>query len=64
VPLVDSWQCLRGMVAAWEGSCGPLGQYGMRHTRALANLCNAGLGPEAVREAVQGGVCSGGALLP
>jgi legumain len=51
------------MVAAWEVACGPLGQYGMRHTRALANLCNAGLGPGAVAEALGGGVCSGGALL-
>jgi len=43
VPLVDSWDCLRAMVAAWEGECGALDQYGMRHTRLFANLCNAGL---------------------
>jgi legumain len=33
------------MVGAWERACGTLDQYGMRHTRALANLCNAGLQP-------------------
>ena len=33
------------MVAAWERACGPLDQYGMRHTRVFANLCNTGLQP-------------------
>lgn len=35
----------QAMVGAWEGACGQLDQYGMRHTRAFANLCNAGLRP-------------------
>jgi legumain len=39
---------LQGMVAAWEGACGPLDQYGMRHTRAFANLCNTGLQPDTL----------------
>ena len=39
---------LQGMVAAWEGACGPLDQYGMRHTRAFANLCNTGLQPHTL----------------
>lgn len=39
---------LQGMVGAWEGACGRLDQYGMRHTRAFANLCNAGLQPAAL----------------
>lgn len=47
--LVDDWDCLRGMVAAWEDACGPLGQYGMKHSRAFANLCNAGRAPERLR---------------
>eukprot|EP00887_Chlorella_sp_A99_P007632 scaffold20.g7632.t1 len=51
LPLVDDWGCLRGMVDAWEEACGPLDQYGMRHTRAFANLCNAGLAPPALRAA-------------
>ncbi|CAK0784835.1 hypothetical protein CVIRNUC_008040 [Coccomyxa viridis] len=41
--LVDDWNCLRAMVAAWEGSCGTLDQYGMQHSRTFANLCNAGV---------------------
>lgn len=36
------------MVGAWEAGCGTLDQYGMRHTRAFANLCNAGVRPEAL----------------
>lgn len=47
-PLVDDWDCLRGMVAAWQSQCGALGQYGMRHTRLFANLCNAGIAPGAL----------------
>lgn len=62
--LVDNWECLRGMVGAWEAACGPLDQYGMRHTRAFANLCNAGLAPAHLGAAAQHG-CSaaGGATL-
>ena len=41
--LVDDWDCLRGMVTAWEDSCGRLDQYSMRHTRTFANLCNVGV---------------------
>ncbi|KAJ9523968.1 hypothetical protein QJQ45_022382, partial [Haematococcus lacustris] len=44
-PLVDSWDCLRGMVRAYEARCGRMDQYAMRHTRLFANLCNAGLQP-------------------
>jgi legumain len=44
-PVVDSFDCLREMVAAWEGACGKLDQYGMQYTRTFANLCNAGVAP-------------------
>jgi legumain len=47
-PVVDDWDCLRGMVGAWEASCGELGDYGMQHTRTFANLCNVGLAPAAL----------------
>lgn len=40
--LVDDWNCLREMMHAWESTCGPLGQYGMKHSRTFANLCNLG----------------------
>jgi len=43
--VVRDWDCLRSMVRSWEQKCGPLGQYGMRHARALANLCNHGVSP-------------------
>lgn len=46
--VVDDWGCLRGMVSAWESACAPLDQYGMRHTRAFANLCNLGLSPSGL----------------
>lgn len=49
-PLVDSWDCLRGMVAAYSAACG--GQYAMRHTRLFANLCNAGLAPRQLKSAL------------
>eukprot|EP00850_Spirogloea_muscicola_P018295 SM000166S02476 [mRNA] locus=s166:79817:83389:- [translate_table: standard] len=55
-PLVDDWDCLKRMVRAYEGACGPLTQYGMKHTRTFANLCNAGVRPEKVA-AVAGEVC-------
>uniref|UniRef100_A0A0E0PSE7 legumain n=1 Tax=Oryza rufipogon TaxID=4529 RepID=A0A0E0PSE7_ORYRU len=42
-PLVDDWDCLKSMVRTFEAHCGPLGQYGMKHTRAFANMCNAAL---------------------
>lgn len=58
-PLVDDWDCLRGMVAAWEASCGPLDQYGMRHTRAFANLCNLGVAPAALAANSCGGPAVG-----
>ncbi|KAG0554834.1 hypothetical protein KC19_12G123300 [Ceratodon purpureus] len=41
--VVDDWACLKGMVRTFEASCGPLTQYGMKHMRAFANICNAGI---------------------
>ena len=51
--LVSDWNCLRGMVGAWGKACGPLDQYGMRHTRAFANLCNLGVKPEILEAAAE-----------
>jgi len=48
--LVDDWNCLKGMIRAFESECGQLTQYGMRHTRTFAELCNAGLAPESVAD--------------
>lgn len=41
----DKMHPLQDMVGAWESVCGALDQYGMRHSRAFANLCNAGVRP-------------------
>ncbi|KQJ90210.1 vacuolar-processing enzyme [Brachypodium distachyon] len=49
--LVDDWDCLKDVVRRFEARCGPLTQYGMKHMRALANVCNAGVGVEAVDRA-------------
>lgn len=62
--LVADWDCLRGMVAAWGNACGPLDQYGMRHTRAFANLCNLGVKPEVFEVAAETVCTSGVETLP
>ncbi|CAM0943172.1 unnamed protein product [Alopecurus aequalis] len=47
-PLVDDWDCLKAVVRSFEEQCGALGQYGMKHTKAFANMCNAGVRAEAM----------------
>ncbi|ONM41372.1 senescence enhanced2b [Zea mays] len=47
-PLVDDWSCLKSTVRTFEAQCGSLAQYGMKHMRSFANICNAGILPEAV----------------
>ncbi|CAH1451672.1 unnamed protein product [Lactuca virosa] len=42
-PLVDDWTCLKTFVRTFETHCGSLSQYGMKHMRSFANLCNAGI---------------------
>ncbi|KAJ0594543.1 putative legumain protein [Helianthus annuus] len=41
--LVDDWGCLKLMVRTFEKYCGSLTQYGMKHTRTFADLCNNGV---------------------
>ncbi|XWS17660.1 hypothetical protein CRYUN_Cryun33cG0086700 [Craigia yunnanensis] len=50
-PLVDDWKCLKKMVRTFETHCGSLAQYGMKHMRSLANVCNAGIQTEKMAEA-------------
>jgi legumain len=45
------------MVGAYEQRCGRLDQYTMRHTRFFANLCNAGLLPNALGDALRSVEC-------
>ncbi|KAF8724823.1 hypothetical protein HU200_020761 [Digitaria exilis] len=47
-PLADDWDCLKSMVRAYEAQCGSLAQYGMKHMRSFANICNAGVREEAM----------------
>ncbi|PIA42847.1 hypothetical protein AQUCO_02000357v1 [Aquilegia coerulea] len=50
-PLVDNWDCLKTMVRAFETHCGSLSQYGMKHMRSIANICNAGVDKGQMAEA-------------
>ncbi|CAN1333301.1 Vacuolar-processing enzyme, partial [Linum perenne] len=58
LPLVDDWGCLKSMVRAFEARCGSLTQYGMKHMRAFANVCNNGVTLTEMEEAA--GVACGG----
>lgn len=48
MPLVDDWACLKSMVRTFETHCGSLAQYGMKHMRSFANICNAGVRTETM----------------
>ncbi|KAM3368891.1 hypothetical protein ACQJBY_017044 [Aegilops geniculata] len=50
-PLVDDWDCLKTMVRVFESQCGSLTQYGMKHMRAFANICNNGVSEAEMKEA-------------
>ncbi|XP_072983444.1 asparaginyl endopeptidase Rep2 [Typha latifolia] len=49
--LVDDWDCLKTMVRVFESQCGSLTQYGMKHMRAFANICNNDISKDAMEEA-------------
>uniref|UniRef100_UPI00174F7D81 Asparaginyl endopeptidase n=1 Tax=Clitoria ternatea TaxID=43366 RepID=UPI00174F7D81 len=51
LPLVDNWACLKSMVRVFESHCGSLTQYGMKHMRAFANICNSGVSESSMEEA-------------
>ncbi|KAK6161933.1 hypothetical protein DH2020_001774 [Rehmannia glutinosa] len=50
-PVVDDWDCLKSLVRTFETHCGSLSQYGMKHMRCIANICNAGVKREQMAEA-------------
>ncbi|KAG6764954.1 hypothetical protein POTOM_028968 [Populus tomentosa] len=56
-PLVDDWDCLKGLVEAYEKQCGGLSWYGKKYTRVIANMCNAGINVEQMIGASTG-ACS------
>ncbi|KAI3504852.1 hypothetical protein L1887_26601 [Cichorium endivia] len=51
--IVDDWDCLKSMVRTFETHCGSLTQYGMKHTRTFANLCNSAITKEAMDTAAK-----------
>ncbi|KAK9277465.1 hypothetical protein L1049_007009 [Liquidambar formosana] len=51
LPIVDDWGCLKAMVRLFESHCGSLTQYGMKHMRPFANICNSGVSQAAMDEA-------------
>nr|CAB16318.1 cysteine proteinase precursor [Vicia narbonensis] len=51
LPLVDDWECLKSRVRVFETHCGSLTQYGMKHMRAFANICNSGISEDSMEEA-------------
>lgn len=55
-PLVDDWSCLKSTVRSFETYCGSLSQYGMKHMRKFANMCNAGVKVE-IMEKVSAEAC-------
>ncbi|CAA0838861.1 Vacuolar-processing enzyme beta-isozyme [Striga hermonthica] len=58
LPLADDWDCLKSMVRLFEAHCGSLTQYGMKHMRAFANICNAGVSLDRMEEACMA-ACNG-----
>eukprot|EP00210_Caulerpa_lentillifera_P002414 g2315.t1 len=51
-PVVNDWDCLRAMVAAWEDKCGRLNSYSGQYSRTFVNLCNAMVSPVTFKEAI------------
>jgi legumain len=51
LPLVDDWTCLKTLVRTFETHCGSLSQYGMKHMRSIANICNAGIQKDQMSDA-------------
>ncbi|XP_048140908.1 vacuolar-processing enzyme isoform X2 [Rhodamnia argentea] len=63
LPLVDDWKCLKSMVRVFETHCGSLTQYGMKHMRAFANICNSRVTRELMEEACASACGGHGGLL-
>ncbi|KAJ0736439.1 putative legumain protein [Helianthus annuus] len=63
LPLVDDWDCLKSMTRLFEKHCGLLTEYGMKHMRAFANICNNLVEETEVEEAIIA-TCSGKNIGP
>nr|XP_043631547.1 vacuolar-processing enzyme beta-isozyme-like [Erigeron canadensis] len=62
-PLVDDWECFKSTARLFEKHCGVLTQYGMKHMRAFANICNNLVEKERLEEALVA-TCSGKNIGP
>ncbi|KAK6935229.1 Peptidase C13, legumain [Dillenia turbinata] len=58
LPIVDDWGCLKSTVRLFQSYCGSLTQYGMKHMRAFANICNKGVSTSSMEEVLVA-ACSG-----
>ncbi|KAL2320215.1 hypothetical protein Fmac_029184 [Flemingia macrophylla] len=56
LPLVDDWDCFMTLIKTYERHCGKLSIYGRKYTRAIANMCNAGISEEQL-EVVSSQAC-------
>ncbi|KAJ3680304.1 hypothetical protein LUZ60_016582 [Juncus effusus] len=50
-PLVNDWDCFKEMVKIFELQCGSLTQYGMKHMRTFADVCNSNISKDIMKEA-------------
>jgi len=50
--VTEDWECYKANIEAYETTCGRLGDYGMKHGRTLANLCNEGVSAKEAKEAM------------
>ncbi|CAM8971485.1 unnamed protein product [Rhodiola kirilowii] len=57
-PAVDDWDCFKSMLKNYGTHCGKLSTYGRKYTRAMANMCNAGIRAEQLAS-VASVVCGG-----
>jgi len=55
--VTEDWNCYKANVESFEAQCGKLGNYGMKHGRTLANLCNEGVSA-AEAKAVMAEICA------
>ncbi|KAJ0564897.1 putative legumain protein [Helianthus annuus] len=63
LPLVDDWECFKSMARLFEKHCGLLTQYGLKHMRAFANICN-NLVEKVVVEEAFAATCGGKNIGP
>jgi len=50
--VTEDWECYKANVESFQAHCGALGDYGMKHGRTLANLCNEGVSAAEAKAAM------------